>query len=35
MPVSVEFDPGCEAMIFSTDGVPLQGIFYNLYDNLK
>ena len=21
----VEFDPGCEAMIFSTDGVPLQG----------
>ncbi|KAG1869378.1 glycoside hydrolase family 38 protein [Suillus subalutaceus] len=23
---SFEFDPGCEAMIFSTDGVPLQGI---------
>ncbi len=22
----VEFDPGCEAMIFSTDGTPLQGI---------
>ncbi|KAG1744557.1 glycoside hydrolase family 38 protein [Suillus paluster] len=24
--VQFEFDPGCEAMIFSTDGVPLQGI---------
>ncbi|KAI6046633.1 glycoside hydrolase family 38 protein [Pisolithus marmoratus] len=24
--VQLEFDPGCEAMIFSTDGVPLQGI---------
>ncbi|THH30155.1 hypothetical protein EUX98_g4044 [Antrodiella citrinella] len=23
---SFEFDPGCEAMIFSTDGTPLQGI---------
>ncbi|KAG6847892.1 hypothetical protein H0H93_005147, partial [Arthromyces matolae] len=23
---SVEFDPGCEAMIYSTDGTPLQGI---------
>jgi hypothetical protein len=23
---AVEFDPGCEAMIFSTDGTPLQGI---------
>lgn len=22
----VEFDPGCEAMIYSTDGTPLQGI---------
>ena len=22
----VEFDPGCEAMIFTADGVPLQGI---------
>lgn len=21
----VEFDPGCEAMIYSVDGVPLQG----------
>ena len=21
----VEFDPGCEAMIYSTDGTPLQG----------
>jgi alpha-mannosidase len=26
--ILVEFDPGCEAMIFSTDGVPLQGISY-------
>ncbi|EKM48306.1 glycoside hydrolase family 38 protein [Phanerochaete carnosa HHB-10118-sp] len=24
--VQFEFDPGCEAMIFSTDGTPLQGI---------
>ncbi|KIK17686.1 glycoside hydrolase family 38 protein [Pisolithus microcarpus 441] len=24
--VQLEFDPDCEAMIFSTDGVPLQGI---------
>ncbi|KAL4077552.1 glycoside hydrolase family 38 protein [Scleroderma citrinum] len=24
--VQLEFDPGCEAMVFSTDGVPLQGI---------
>ncbi|PCH42793.1 glycoside hydrolase family 38 protein [Wolfiporia cocos MD-104 SS10] len=24
--VQFEFDPGCEAMIYSTDGVPLQGI---------
>ncbi|KAH7908394.1 glycoside hydrolase family 38 protein [Hygrophoropsis aurantiaca] len=24
--VQFEFDPGCEAMIFTTDGVPLQGI---------
>lgn len=24
--LAVEFDPGCEAMIFSTDGTPLQGI---------
>lgn len=32
---SVEFDPGCEAMIFTTDGVPLQGIFYNLFGNPK
>lgn len=23
---SVEFDPDCEAMIFTTDGTPLQGI---------
>jgi alpha-mannosidase len=23
---SVEFDPGCEAMVFNTDGTPLQGI---------
>jgi alpha-mannosidase len=23
---TVEFDPGCEAMIYSTEGVPLQGI---------
>lgn len=23
---TVEFDPGCEAMIFTTQGVPLQGI---------
>lgn len=22
----VEFDPGCEAMVFTTDGTPLQGI---------
>ena len=22
----VEFDPGCEAMVFSIDGTPLQGI---------
>ena len=22
----VEFDPGCEAMIFTADGTPLQGI---------
>ena len=21
----VEFDPGCEAMVFTTDGTPLQG----------
>lgn len=25
-PFTVEFDPGCEAMIYSTDGTPLQGI---------
>ena len=25
-PPAVEFDPGCEAMIFSTEGTPLQGI---------
>ncbi|KAG6879102.1 hypothetical protein C0992_005185 [Termitomyces sp. T32_za158] len=25
-PPAVEFDPGCEAMIYSTDGTPLQGI---------
>ncbi|KAG5635742.1 hypothetical protein H0H81_010225 [Sphagnurus paluster] len=25
-PPPVEFDPGCEAMIYTTDGVPLQGI---------
>lgn len=24
--VQLEFDPGCEAMIFATDGTPLQGI---------
>ncbi|KAG5729173.1 hypothetical protein E4T56_gene15675, partial [Termitomyces sp. T112] len=24
--VQFEFDPGCEAMIYSTDGTPLQGI---------
>lgn len=24
--LTVEFDPGCEAMVFTTDGVPLQGI---------
>ncbi|EJD05282.1 glycoside hydrolase family 38 protein [Fomitiporia mediterranea MF3/22] len=24
--VQFEFDPGCEAMVFSTDGTPLQGI---------
>ncbi|KAJ7761441.1 hypothetical protein B0H16DRAFT_1811281, partial [Mycena metata] len=24
--VTFEFDPGCEAMIFDTDGTPLQGI---------
>ena len=24
--ISVEFDPGCEAMVFNTDGTPLQGI---------
>ncbi|OSX57004.1 glycoside hydrolase family 38 protein [Postia placenta MAD-698-R-SB12] len=24
--VQFEFDPGCEAMVFTTDGVPLQGI---------
>ncbi|KIJ61767.1 glycoside hydrolase family 38 protein [Hydnomerulius pinastri MD-312] len=24
--VQLEFDPGCEAMIFTTDGLPLQGI---------
>jgi alpha-mannosidase len=23
---SVEFDPGCEAMVYSVDGTPLQGI---------
>lgn len=26
IPFLVEFDPGCEAMIFTTKGVPLQGI---------
>ena len=24
--VQFEFDPGCEAMVFTTDGTPLQGI---------
>src|SRR5258708_2993812 len=24
--MSVEFDPGCEAMVFNTNGTPLQGI---------
>ena len=24
-PYTVEFDPGCEAMIYSMDGDPLQG----------
>ena len=23
--LQVEFDPGCEAMIYTTDGTPLQG----------
>jgi hypothetical protein len=25
---AVEFDPGCEAMIYTTDGTPLQGSVY-------
>jgi hypothetical protein len=25
-PFEVEFDPGCEAMIYTTDGTPLQGM---------
>jgi hypothetical protein len=24
----VEFDPGCEAMIYTTDGTPLQGLWF-------
>jgi hypothetical protein len=32
----VEFDPGCEAMIYTTDGTPLQGAvsFQSLYKDL-
>lgn len=26
----VEFDPGCEAMIFTVDGIPLQGLLWHL-----
>jgi alpha-mannosidase len=28
--VQFEFDPGCEAMIFSVDGIPLQGPAFSL-----
>ena len=26
--LQVEFDPGCEAMIYTTDGTPLQGLVF-------
>jgi hypothetical protein len=28
----VEFDPGCEAMIYTTDGTPLQGMSPSVRD---
>lgn len=33
--VQLEFDPGCEAMIFSKDGEPLQGITGGFEDNRR
>ncbi|PWN53731.1 putative AMS1-alpha-mannosidase, partial [Violaceomyces palustris] len=33
--VQLEFDPGCEAMIFSQDGMPLQGITGGYDDNRR
>ncbi|PWZ01460.1 putative AMS1-alpha-mannosidase [Testicularia cyperi] len=33
--VQLEFDPGCEAMIFTEDGMPLQGISGGFEDNRR
>ena len=30
-PLPVEFDPGCEAMIFTVDGTPLQGFCRDIF----